>query len=126
MADLHTLVALALLDDADLVPVLNVERSTDHLAQREVLLPHRRDDDGSRLVREDGIEALSELLILRIRVCDRDDDRAVAAQNGRVSWYRDGFVEAEGNHVHDQTGVSPEEEGQEPEILGVVEGHERG
>ena len=92
MADLHTLVALALLDDADLVPVFDIERSTDHLAQREVLLPHRRDDDGSRLVSEDGIEALSELLIFWIWVCDRDDDRAVAAQNGRVSWYGNGFV----------------------------------
>ena len=126
VADLHPLVAFTLLDDADLVPIRNIEGRTDHLAQREVLPPHRRDDDGCRPIRQDRVEALSEFLVLWIRVRDRDDDRAVAAHNRRVSWDGDGFIQVEGNHVHEQAGVSPEEEGQEPEVLGVVDGHQQG
>lgn len=44
--------------------------------------------------------------------------------DGRVSGSWNWLIQPEGNHVDNQAEVSPDEEDDEPEVLGIVDGGE--
>jgi hypothetical protein len=125
MADLHALVAFALLYDADLITVGGVDWGADFSAECKITLTDCGNDDRGGVVSEDCAKAFLELWILWARVGDWDNDCAVTAKYGRFDRSRNGLVQPEENHVDNQTEISPDEEGNEPEILGVVEWGEK-
>lgn len=113
MADLSALVTMALLYDADLILIGNIQLIDNVLANGKIGFTHCRNNNCGRVVGQECSQAVHELRIVWLGVDDRKDDCDIAGTDAWILWDWNWLVKPEGDDVDDQAEVPPDKEGNE-------------